>query len=69
MLVRHLRQLIELVAGERTQPIEMRRHVREQRRLHVERQQVLELPVDRVEVAAVRIRRNVLGVMPREKLV
>ena len=60
MLVGDLRQLVEPAAGERAQPIEMRRHVREQRRLHVERQQVLELPVDGIEILPVDVGRDVV---------
>ena len=47
MLVGHHGEIVEPVAGERAQPLEMRRHRRPQAGLQVERQQVLELPVDR----------------------
>ena len=61
MLVGHHGEIVEAVAGERPQPLEMRRHRRPQAGLEIERQQVLELPVDGVEVPAMRIGRDVLG--------
>ena len=60
MLVGHHGKLVEAVAGERAQALEMRRHRRAQAGLEVERQQVLELPVDGIEVPAVRVGRDVL---------
>ena len=65
VLVGHHGEIVEAVAGERAQPLEMRRHRRAQAGLQVERQQVLELPVDGIEVPAVRIGRDVLGAVRR----
>ncbi len=63
VLVGHHGKLVEAVAGERAQPLEMRSHRRAQAGLQVERQQVLELAVDGIEVPAMRIGRDVLGAM------
>ncbi len=61
MLVGHHRQLVEPAAGQRAQPLEMRRHLLAQAGLHVEPHQVLELPVDRIEILAVRVGGDVVG--------
>ena len=53
MLVGDHREFVEAAAGQLAQPLEMRRHLRAQAGLHVEPQQVLELPVDRIEVLPV----------------
>ena len=60
MLVGHHRQLVEPAAGQRAQPLEMRRHLLAQAGLHVEPHQVLELAVDRIEVLAVGVGRDVV---------
>ena len=54
------RQLVEAAAGQRAQAFEMRCHLLAQARLHVEPHQVLELPVDRIEVLAMNIGRDVV---------
>ena len=61
VLVGDLRQRIEPIAGEFAQPVEMRRHVREECGLHVERHQILELPIQEVEILAVDVGRDVVG--------
>ena len=63
VLVGHHGEIVEPIAGERAQPLEMRSHRGPQAGLEVERQQVLELPVDGIEVLAVCIGRDVLGAM------
>ena len=56
-------EIIEPVARQLAQPLEVRFHLLGERRVEIERQHILELPVDRVEVLAVHVGRDVVRTM------
>jgi hypothetical protein len=53
-------EVVEAVAGERAQTLEVRLHVPGERRLEIKRQHVPELPVDSVEILAMHVGRDVV---------